>query len=160
MFELKKNNLTVSVILVAIFISYIIGFYFNEDSAGGGKIDYINHEWGTIQLFLQNDLKVALNSILYESSRTPLFYIINKHIAGTYNIEGLRLFWFIFSLIIPFLFYLTLKLIVSKKIDKSYILLFSFVIFLSPYFRSNAYWPSSENLQIFFVILSLFFYIF
>ena len=41
--ELKKNNLTVSVILVAIFISYIIGFYFNEDSAGGGKIDYINH---------------------------------------------------------------------------------------------------------------------
>jgi len=159
MHEIKKSNLGLITLLFIIIVSYILGFYLNEDSAGGGKVDYIGHEWGTIQLFINNDISAALSSILYESSRTPLFYIANKFIPFSNNIENLRFFWFIFSSTIPVLFYFTLKLVASKKINKAYIFLFSFIILLSPYFRTNAYWPSSENMQIFFVILSLFFYL-
>jgi hypothetical protein len=159
MHEIKKSNLGLITLLFIIIFSYILGFYLNEDSAGGGKVDYIDHEWGTIQLFINNDISAALSSILYESSRTPLFYIANKFIPFSNNIENLRFFWFIFSSTIPVLFYFTLKLVASKKINKAYIFLFSFIILLSPYFRTNAYWPSSENMQIFFVILSLFFYL-
>ena len=159
MYKIRKINPTLIFLLFFIAIAYILGFYFDEDSAGGGKIDYIDHEWGTIQLFIQSDLKTALSSILYESSRTPLFYIINKFIPFNNSIENLRLFWFVFSITIPFLFYYTLKFLNSKKLNEIYILLFSFIILLSPYFRTNAYWPSSENLQIFFVILSILFYI-
>ena len=115
MYEIKKSNLGLLAILFTIVVSYIFGFYLNEDSAGGGKVDYIAHEWGTIQLFINNDLSVALNSVLYESSRTPLFYIINKFIPFSNDIKNLKLFWFIFSSTIPFLLYYTLKLIVSKK---------------------------------------------
>ena len=156
--EIKKSNLGLITLLFIIIVSYILGFYLNEDSAGGGKIDYINHEWGTIQLFIKNDISTVLSSILYASSRTPLFYIVNKFIPFNNDIENLRLFWFIFSSTIPFLFYFTLKIVASKKINEAYIFLFSFIILLSPYFRTNAYWPSSENMLIFFVILSLFFY--
>ena len=159
MHEIKKSNLGLITLLFIIIVSYILGFYLNEDSAGGGKVDYIDHEWGTIQLFIKNDISTVLSSILYESSRTPLFYIINKFIPFSNDIENLRLFWFIFSSTIPFLFYFTLKIVASKKINEAYIFLFSFIILLSPYFRTNAYWPSSENMQIFFVILSLFFYL-
>tara|TARA_X000001036_G_scaffold9251_1_gene8215 strand:- start:2077 stop:3360 length:1284 start_codon:yes stop_codon:yes gene_type:complete len=160
MHKIKKSNQSLIILISIIIFSYALGFYLNEDSAGGGKIDYINHEWGTIQLFINNNLNIALNSVLYESSRTPFFYIIHKFIPFNNDTESLRLFWFIFSIIIPFLFYYTLKLIISEKLSKTHIALFAVVILISPYFRTNAYWPSSENLQIFFVILSLFFYFF
>ena len=61
--------------------------------------------------------------------------------------------------ITPFLFYSALKINFPKEYNKNYIFIFSFIIFLSPYFRTNAYWPSSENLQIIFVILSIIFYL-
>ena len=158
MYKNIKSNQSLIILTSLIIISYALGFYLNEDSAGGGKIDYIDHEWGTIQLFINNKLNIALNSTLYESSRTPLFYIINTFIPFKYDIESLRLFWFIFSITIPVLFYYTLKLAISERLNKIHIALFAIILLISPYFRTNAYWPSSENLQIFFVILSLFFY--
>ncbi len=156
---IDKDNRYINIFLLIIISSYILGFYLNEDSAGGGKIDYVDHEWGTIQLFIKNNLSTALGSSLYESSRTPLFYIINKYIPFNKDIENLRIFWFIFSSTIPFLLYYTLKIYFSKGFNKDFILLFSSIILLSPYFRTNAYWPSSENLQIFLIILSIFFYL-
>jgi len=159
MFEIKKNGYHTQIFLLIIISSYVIGFYFNEDSAGGGKIDYIDHEWGTIQLFVKNELSVALNSHLYESSRTPLFYVINKYNPFNDSIEKLRLCWFLFSITIPFLLYSVLKVVFPKESNKNLIFIFSFIILISPYFRTNAYWPSSENLQIFFVTLSILFYL-
>ena len=32
-------------------ISFLAGFYLNEDSAGGGKIDLYEHEWDNLVLF-------------------------------------------------------------------------------------------------------------
>ena len=159
MYKDDKQNQFLNLFLLIIIISYFLGFYLNEDSAGGGKIDYIDHAWGTIQLFVNNDLSIALNSILYESSRTPLFYIVNKYVPYNNDIENLRVFWFVFSSLIPILFYFTLKTFFQRDIQKTLIITFSCVILISPYFRTNAYWPSSENLQIFFVLFSLFFYL-
>ena len=55
-----------------IIISYFFGFYLNEDSAGGGKIDLYDHEWGNVQLFINNNIFDALTDLRYKSSRTPL----------------------------------------------------------------------------------------
>ena len=161
MYKNIKNNQSLIILTSLIIISYALGFYLNEDSAGGGKVDYIEHEWGTIQLFINNKLNIALSSPLYESSRTPLFYIINTFIPFKYDIESLRLFWFIFSITIPILFYYTLKLAISERLNKIHIALFAIILLISPYFRTNAYWPSSENLQIFFcnIIFVLLFFI-
>ena len=159
MYKDYKQNQFLNIFLIITIISYVLGFYLNEDSAGGGKIDYLNHEWGTIQLFIKNDLSIALNSILYESSRTPLFYIVNKFVPFNNDIKHLRIFWFVFSSLIPVLMYYTLRTIFQKDFQKVLVIFFSCIILISPYFRSNAYWPSSENLQIFFVLSSLLFYL-
>ena len=54
--EIDKDNRYINIFLLIIISSYILGFYLNEDSAGGGKIDYVDHEWGTIQLFIKTIL--------------------------------------------------------------------------------------------------------
>ena len=108
MFEIKNRGgeSKISLFLLLIIISsYVLGFYLNEDSAGGGKLDYIDHEWGTIQLFAKNSLSEVLDSMSYESSRTPLFYILNKYNPLANEIEQLRLSCFLFSAIIPFFLY-------------------------------------------------------
>ena len=158
--NIEKTNIKIIFIVLSIItITFFTGFYLNEDSAGGGQIDFVDHELGTIQLFSNNNIDIALGSVLYESSRTPLFYILNKYIPFNDDAEKLRLFWFIFSISIPLFLFKSLRIIFDKKFDKFHIFLFSAIILLSPYFRTNAFWPSSENLQIFFVILSTYFYL-
>ena len=127
MFEIKNRDGESRIslfLLLIIILSYVLGFYLNEDSAGGGKIDYIDHEWGTIQLFAKNNLSEALDSALYESSRTPLFYILNKYNPLANEIEQLRFSWFLFSAITPFLLYSALKINFPKEYNKNYIFVF------------------------------------
>ena len=54
MYKNIKSNQSLIILTSLIIISYALGFYLNEDSAGGGKVDYIEHEWGTIQLFTKH----------------------------------------------------------------------------------------------------------
>ena len=45
----KKKNIYFFLIIFSI-ITYVIGFYINEDSAGGGAIDF-NHTWNNQKVF-------------------------------------------------------------------------------------------------------------
>ena len=101
----QKANFYVYIFSILIIISYFLGFYLNEDSAGGGKPDLLNHEWGNVQLFINNNVLDVLNDPRYESSRTPLYLIINKYNIFASTIEGLRVSYFIFSLSIPITFF-------------------------------------------------------
>ncbi len=154
----QKANFYVYIFSILIIISYFLGFYLNEDSAGGGKPDLLNHEWGNVQLFINNNVLDVLNDPRYESSRTPLYLIINKYNIFASTIEGLRISYFIFSLSIPITFFLLLKKI-NKTEDIKILLIISVTTLLSPYFRSSAFWANQENLAIFFVIISLIFLI-
>ena len=71
-----KNNYIHILLFIIILISYFLGFVLNEDSSGGGKIDF-EHEWTSFLEFKKIGIS-ALTSNLYESSRTPLFLLINK----------------------------------------------------------------------------------
>ena len=71
--------------------SYFFGFYINEDSAGGGKVDLYAHEWGNVQLFVNNSIFDALSDLRYESSRTPLYLIINKYNILKYAFLGVAI---------------------------------------------------------------------
>ena len=62
MYKNIKSNQSLIILTSLIIISYALGFYLNEDSAGGGKVDYIEHEWGTIQLFINNKLCLLYTS--------------------------------------------------------------------------------------------------
>jgi len=141
-----------------ILLSYFFGFYLNEDSAGGGRSDLYEHEWGNVQLFINNNILDALRDPKYESSRTPLYLLINKYNFFASTIEGLRASYFIFSLSIPVALFFLLKKI-FKKVDIKILVFLSLIPLLSPYFRSSAFWANQENLAILFIIISLFFFV-
>ena len=68
-----KKTFTIFLLSLSLFV---IGFIFNEDSSGGGKLDFELHEWGNYLKF-KSGIIDSLTSIEYESSRMPLFLILN-----------------------------------------------------------------------------------
>jgi hypothetical protein len=156
--EYQKEKFYIYILSILILVSYFFGFYINEDSAGGGKVDLYDHEWGNIQFFVNNSIFDALSDLRYESSRTPLYLIINKYNIFASTIEGLRISYFVFSLAIPISFFFLLRKI-YRNTDVSILLFISTIPLLSPNFRSSAFWANEENLAIFFVIISLIFFI-
>ena len=93
-----KNSYLYLFIFIVIFTSYILGFVFDEDSAGGGKIDFA-HEWTSFLEFKKLGLD-ALTSDLYESSRTPLFLLINRYNFFANDQFSFRLSNFLFNFVI------------------------------------------------------------
>lgn len=153
---MKKNHLVNYCLFFLLLTCFFLGFYFNEDSAGGGRIDLIEHEWGNLSLFKNKPLLEALTSLNYESSRTPLFLIIHKYNFFINEIQDLRVTTFVFGILILFFYFLCLKKIYKNE-EFSLLLLISSLILLSPYLRSSVYWANQEHLSILFLILSLIF---
>lgn len=140
--------LSLSVLIV---LSFFVGFYLNEDAAGGGKVDLYAHEWGNIQLFKDSNLLFALTDLQYESSRTPLYLIINKFNPFTETIEEFRISYIFFAITIPILFFIFL--VKNFKTTNINVLIFlSCVLMVSPYFRTMAFWADTEGLAIFFLL--------
>ena len=145
--------------------SFFLGFYFDENSAGGGTYsgDWV-HIWKNIQTFANNDLSTALkytdssDSSIYQSSRTPLIYIINKLFNPfLYDPIVYRRSIFSISLTTPLIFYFCLK----QKFKENYnplLLLAAFIPLLSPYYRTSAFWGLEENYGIIFMLLTFLFY--
>ena len=82
--ETKKKEIVLIFFILLTTLSFIIGFFLNENSAGGGEVDFINHTWKNLQLFNFNGLFEALkltntsDSTIFQSSRIPGFYVFNK----------------------------------------------------------------------------------
>ena len=165
------NNLLTAVI----FISFIVGFFLEENSAGGGNIDELKHHWRNFQLFLNNDFFTAIKLTAggsdalgnsYSSSRTPLIPIIQAFFISFFNVKKIfipedlfyfRFVIFILSLSAPIILYKCLKkknLFLQKD---QLLLLSSLILLLSPYFRTSAYWGYTENFTFIAMLLSYYF---
>ena len=165
--KLLNDNYKI-VIFVLIFLSFssfFLGFYFDENSAGaGGLFGDFSLNWGNLQIFLNNDLLTAINYTdgadpdnVYNSSRPPLVYILHKLFNPFLETQiSFRRSVFILSLSGPILFYLCLKQ-KFKKEDNLLLALIASTIFLSPYFRTSAYWGYTENFTFIAMLLSYYF---
>jgi hypothetical protein len=143
-------------IIILIFFSFILGFYFNENSAGGGPGDY-NHIANNYNLIFSNDYS-EIDWSKYRSTRFPLHYfIINSYLP--YNLNLLKLNIFFLSVLSFIIFYLVLlekKKLYKDKISRLNLLLLSSILLLSPYFRTSAFWMLEENIGFFFLLISFF----
>ena len=146
-----KKNFFLYLYFLIVFISFLLGFLVNEDSSGGGLVDF-GHEWTSIQEF-KFGIKFALTSMNYESSRTPLFLILNYFNPFNNTEYGFRFSNFIFNIFIPISFFYLIK---KKYSNLSFNLIISvtLLLYLSPYFRTSSYWAHQENLPVFFTICS------
>ena len=147
----KEKQILYILFFLIVLTSYILGFIFNEDSAGGGKTDFV-HEWTSFIEFKKFGLQ-ALTSNLYESSRTPLFLLINKYNFFANDQFSFRLSNFIFNFVIFISFIACLNY--QKKFNTNHLIIVSTFILLSPYFRSSSYWAHQENLPFLFYFISL-----
>ena len=140
-------------------LSVYLGFFFDENSSGGGKIDH-DYLLPFIIKFSEDflvgiDLFFNDNGILIHS---PLFYIFISSILKVSNsLFFTKIFYIIICCILPFIFYQIL--IIKNFKENSFIFLLSLIIFLSPYFRSSAIWLLGDNLSLIFFSLSIFFYL-
>ena len=157
--EIKRNYKFLSFILIFLASSsFFLGFYLDENSAGGGSyLGDWDRAWPNVQIFLNHDISTAINHEVFETNRSPLLYILHgllNPFAGTEI--GYRRSVFIISLLVPALFYLCLKQKFQKK-DNLLLLLAASCILLSPYFRTSSYWGLEENYGIISLLLTFLF---
>ena len=158
----KKNFLNIFLILISITL-FVIGFILNEDSAGGGAIDF-NNTWNNQKVFDQNSIIDSLENtkssriLAYKNSHFPTSYILNKFLNPfSIDKEKFRISIFVLNLFLPLIFLISLKNI-FKNIDVSLLAAYSSIIYLSPYFRTSAYWASLENYGLYCLIISIYFF--
>lgn len=159
----SKNLLLVLLIFISL-ASYLFGYITSENSAGGGEVDF-GFVWRNLQTFNNHSLFEAIkltaipNDEIFQSTRTPGFYILNKLFNPFIsNIKQFQLSIFCVSAIIPIVFFFSLKKKFQEE-KKIYLFLISSILFLSPYFRTSAIWGLEENLGIFSAVLSGYFFI-
>ena len=177
---LKNKN---TIIYVSIFLSYIsllIGFFLNEDLAGGAAQDF-NFYISVLNTFNNDFTNSFLNYKAFDSDHSPFFVsfltlinifeklnflpisnnIDNKYqniINYGFKYDFLRFVFLHICLLVPFIFYKSLKLI-FKGCDNVYLILLSLIILYSPYFRAYAIWAGETNLGLIFLILSTYFFL-
>ena len=153
------KNLSNSLILgkfsfLILSLSLLIGFYFNEISSGTGARGDFYSTWKYV-LALKDNLLVDPTQW---TVHVPLHYILLSKLHFLLNDRYLvRLFFCTISILVPFLFYLNLK-VKFDTINKNILLLLASLIFLFPSFRHSAIWANNHiTALIFFLLFTLFF---
>ena len=157
--QLKENYKILSFLLILLSTSsFFLGFYLDENSAGGGSYvgDWV-FLWPNLKLFIDNDLYTAITHENLLSNRFPLLYILHTSLNPFLdNAIAYRRSVFVISLIVPILFYFCLKQ-KFKKENNLTLLLIASTVFLSPYYRTSAYWGLEENYGFIVLLLTFLF---
>ena len=142
-----------------LYVSLILGFYFNEDFAGGFKKDYDLHHWLIENLFQQGILYGLLNYDIYYVPHSPLFIIYIVILEKFFiNEELYKLINLHICLLLPLIIGLSLKYKYNLRNTDPKILIPS-LIFISPYFRSGSIWIDDNIFSLIFLSLSILFLI-
>ena len=152
----KKFFLLFSTTLI--YLSFFLGYFFQENSAGGGFIDF-QHISNNILLFKESNF-VKINWMKYESTSLPIYYLIIKtlNIFDFFKIGLFNLFISLLTILIFFRSLININQRYNLKIDNSVLFAISSLPLLSPYFRTSTFWMLEENIGYFFMLSSIFFW--
>ena len=136
---------------------FFLALLFNINPSGGAKQDYQLFQ-EVIKIFSANvDLKYA--KFFFNSyHHSPVFYIFAGLLQKIFNnFEILRIINILISSLIPYIFFLVLR--IKYKINNLYIFFLSLIIFYSPYFIGTDIWLNGDNLSLLFFLLSILFFL-
>ena len=139
------------------YLSFFLGYFFQENSAGGGLIDF-KHISNNILLFNNNKF-FDIDWTKYESTSLPIYYLIIKTL-NIFDFFKIGLFNLFISLLTILIFFRSLINIIQRynlKIDNTILFAISSLPLLSPYFRTSTFWMLEENIGYLFMLLSIFF---
>ena len=142
-------------IIILLYISLLLGFYFGEDSLGGAISDYqaLNH---ISDKFDKNFFDTFLNYDKLGHRHSPVFFIIKSLLIEDEIIR--RLIFLHFYILIPIFFYKSLK-IVFKNSSRINLRLVASTLFLFPTVRSYSIWPDAHLMGTLFFIISVYFFL-
>ncbi len=140
------------VIVLALYLSLLLGLFLEEDFLGGAANDYSKILTNKLSIFREDLLYYFKNYKELNLRHSPIFQVIHIFFLNTFkNDLVFRLINIHVNLLIIVFFYLSLKF----KIKKNLIIL-SAVLFLLPSFRSYSIWPDSFLFGFFFFIISIY----
>ena len=154
----KKIDLFKILLLFLIILSYFVGFFLRENSAGGAESDFIYHTWPAIQGLKENFFLSIKNFGKFGEGSWPMFHILNVFINPFTETQ----FSFQFSIcIVSIINFLIFENIIRNKfkIQRIDSLLLASIILLLPFFRSSAFWGLTENFGWLFLLLSIKYYL-
>tara|TARA_B100000029_G_C17600014_1_gene965427 strand:- start:2633 stop:3883 length:1251 start_codon:yes stop_codon:yes gene_type:complete len=154
--ESYKNLFYGKITFFLLSFTLLVGFFLNEESAGsGGFIADFNNTWGYVEVLRESFFVLPSKWVVH----TPLhFIILSKAYILIDSQYFLRLAFCVVSIIIPFLFYLCLKINYPEE-NKNNLLILASLTFLFPSFRSGAIWANDHITALFFFLLFLIYFL-
>ena len=145
-------------LLLILYFSLIIGFFFNENTLGGSISDYQSQKIIS-KKFSENFINTFLNYDKEPHRHSPILLIILA-VFEKFNINDniIRLINVHYLLLIIFFFKKCLE-IKFNYVNKKIINIISLLIFISPTFRSLSIWPDSRLYGILFFTISILFFL-
>jgi len=158
-FRFINNDFYIYLLLFLIlYLSLIVGFFFDEDSTGGAFVDYQNQKGVTLD-FAINFKDTLFNYDSYTTRHSPILIIFLSFLEKIKISDSfIRVIHLHMVLFLPLGFFLCLKE-KFKFINNYYLSLLTGLIFLSPTFRSLSIWPDSRVLGLTVFVFSIYYYL-
>ena len=149
----KTSN--VILIFITLYISLIVGFYFDENLNLGAKPDWYTSDIPVLDALSLDFKKTLINYDMYGHRHSPVYLIFLSFLKSIgFDYDLIRFIHLNISILLIYFFYKCLSL-KFFNIEKNILLIFSFSIFLSPTFRSLAIWPDTRIIGLLFFIISI-----
>ena len=148
---MNKNKILISqnlMIIVILYLSLIVGFFLNEDLAGGAQKDFGFHSI-VLESFKDNYLS---------SDYSPFFFIFLKIIGLPFEDTAyLRFIFLHICLLVPIVFY---QCLIEKfrECNRNILFFICLIPLISPHFRAYSIWAGDVNIALLFFLLSIYFF--
>tara|TARA_B100001057_G_scaffold92502_1_gene88774 strand:- start:888 stop:2129 length:1242 start_codon:yes stop_codon:yes gene_type:complete len=141
-----------------LYLSLLVGFFFNENSSGGALPDFLVR-FDLIENFRDDFINTFFEYNRFGDRHSPVLVMILALFGKSgLEIDTIRL---VHLHLLPILVIISYKSLTIKfpEIDKKIIFILCSVFFLSPSLRSISIWPDSRLLGLIFFVLSIYFFI-
>lgn len=141
-------------------MSYFIGYFYRENSGGGGQNDFEGHIWFVIKSFQESFFYTIKNYGQWEEAVWPLYHILQSYFNPFATSQSsTQLSHTILCLVVLPILYLAIKEKFKNKSNQTLnFFLLSCIILLSPFFRTSAFWATTENISTIFLLTSILFF--
>ena len=159
----KFSNITHHYIFIflILYLTVLLGIYFNEDNLGGAAYDSIYH-FKIVQKFNENFFYTFSNfgktELELGTRNSPVFWAFMSLFSKFISFDSIRILNSLIILATAIMFYKCL-ILKFKNFNHLSLIILASMIFLSPSLRSLAIWPYSLSWGLFFFILSIYYYL-
>lgn len=161
--KLKFFNIYLNYIFIffILYLTVLLGIYFNEDNLGGAAHDSIYH-FQIVKKFNENFFYTFSNFGKQEfglgTRNSPVFWAFMSILSHFISFDLIRILnsLIIFAIAIVFFKCLLIKFRIFNHLN---LIILATLIFLSPSLRSLVIWPYSLSWGLFFFILSIYYFL-